>query len=87
MWISDYLTHHLRKPCAGQETIVRTGHGTMDWFQIQKDVCQGCILSPCLLIYMQNTSCEMPGWMKQKPGSRLLGEISITSEMQMTPPL
>ena len=39
------------------------------------------------LTYMQSTSCEMPGWMKHKLGSRLLGEISITSDMQMTPPL
>ena len=39
------------------------------------------------LTYIQNTSCEMPGWMKQKLKSRLLGEISITSDMQMTPPL
>ena len=39
------------------------------------------------LNYMQSTSCEMPGWMKHKLESRLLGEISITSDMQMTPPL
>ena len=41
---------------------------------------------PAYLTYMQNTSCEMPGWMKHKLESRLLGEISITSGMQMTPP-
>ena len=39
------------------------------------------------LTYMQSTSCDMPGWMKHKLGSRLLEEISITSDMQMTPPL
>ena len=39
------------------------------------------------LTYMQSTSCEMPGWMKQKLESRLPGEISVTSDMQMTPPL
>ena len=39
------------------------------------------------LTYMQSTSCEMPGWMKHKLESRFLGEISITSDMQMTPPL
>ena len=44
----------------------RTGHGTTDWFQIGKGVCQDCILSPAYLIYMQSTSCEMPGWMKHK---------------------
>ena len=42
---------------------------------------------PAYLIYMQSTSCEMPGWMKHKLESRLPGEISITSDMQMTPPL
>ena len=42
---------------------------------------------PVYLTYMQSTSCEMPGWMKHKLESRLLGEISITSDMQMTPPL
>ena len=42
---------------------------------------------PAYLTYMQSTSCEMLGWMKHKPEYRLLGEISITSDMQMTPPL
>ena len=42
---------------------------------------------PAYLSYMQSTSCEMPGWIKHKLESRLLGEISITSDMQMTPPL
>ena len=42
---------------------------------------------PAYLTYMQSTSCEMLGWMKHKLESRLLGEISITSDMQMTPPL
>ena len=48
MGIRDHLTCLLRNLYAGQETIVRTGHGTTDWFQIGKGVCQGCILSPCL---------------------------------------
>ena len=58
----------------------------MDWFQIVKGVCQGCILSTCL-ISMQSTSCEMPDWMMHKLESRLTGEISITSDTQMTSPL
>ena len=66
---------------------VRTGHGTTDWFQIGKGVRQGCILSPCLLNLYAEYSREMLGWMKHKLESRLLGEISITSDMQMTPPL
>ena len=55
-----------------------------DWFQIGKEVRQGCILSPCLLTYMQSTSCEMLGWMTSKLESRLPEEVSITSDMQMT---
>ena len=48
MGIPDHLTCLLRNLYAAQETTVRTGHGTTDWFQIGKGVCQGCILSPCL---------------------------------------
>ena len=48
MGISDNLTCLLRNLYAGQETTVRIGHGTMDFFQIGKGICQGCILSPCL---------------------------------------
>ena len=48
MGIPDHLTGLLRNLYAGQETTVRTVQGTMDWFQIGKRVCQGCILSPCL---------------------------------------
>ena len=163
----------LRNLYAGQEAMVKTGHGTIDWFQIGKGVCQGCMLSPCLfnlraslvaqlvrnlpavqgtlfwflgrkicwrrdrlptpvflgfpggstgkestcnvgrpgfsprvakiplekgtathsrilawrIIYMQNTWCEMPGWMNHKLESRLMGEISTISYMQMIPPL
>ena len=48
MGVPDHLTHLLRNLRAGQEATVRTGHGTTDWFQIAKEVGQGCILSPCL---------------------------------------
>ena len=48
MGIPDHLTCPLRNLYAGQEATVRIGRGTMDWFQIGKGVCQGCILSPCL---------------------------------------
>ena len=48
MGIQDHLTFLLRNLYAGQEATVRTGHGTTDWIQIGKGVCQGCILSPCL---------------------------------------
>ena len=92
MGIPDHLTCLLRNLYAGQEATVRIGHGTADWFQIGKGVHQGCILSPWLFICrvhhanMQSTSCEMLGWMKHKLELRLLGEISIISDMQMTPP-
>ena len=48
MGIPDHLTCFLRNLCAGQEATVSTEHGTVDWFQIRKRVCQGYILSPCL---------------------------------------
>ena len=48
MGIPDHQTWLLRNLYAGQEATDRTGHGTMDWFQIGKGVCQGCVLSPCL---------------------------------------
>ena len=85
--IPDHLTYLLRNLYAGQEATVRTEHGTTDWFQVGKGVCQGCILSPAYLTSMQSTSWEMLGWRKHKLESRLLGAISITSGMQMTPPL
>ena len=63
MGIPDHLTCLLRNLYAGQEATVRTGHGTIDWFQIGKGVCQGCVLSPCLFNFyaeyiMRNTGLE-----------------------------
>ena len=86
MGIPDHLAYLLRNLDAGQEATARTRHETVDWFQTGKRVHQGCILSPAYLTYMQSTSCEMPGWMKLKLKSRLLEEMSIKSDMQMTPP-
>ena len=85
MRIPDHLTFLLRNQYADQEATVRTGLGTMDWFQIGKGVHQGCILSPCLFNLYAEYS--ILGWMKHKLESRLPGEISITSDMQRTPPL
>ena len=61
--IPDHLTWVLRNLYAGQEATVRTGHGATDWLQIEKGVCQGCILSPCLFNFyaeyiMRNTGLE-----------------------------
>ena len=86
MGIPDHLTCLLRNLYAGQKATVRTGHGTTDWFQIGKGVFQGCALSSAYLTYMWSTSWEMLDWMKHKLESRLPWEISITSDMQMTPP-
>ena len=87
MGIPDHLTCLLRNMYAGQEATVRTGHGTTDWFQIGKGVCQGCILSPCFFnLYaeyiMRNARLE-----EAQAGIKIAGRISITSDMQMTPPL
>ena len=87
MGIPGHLICLLRNLYAGQEATVRTGHGTTDCFQIGKGVRQGCILSPCLFNLYASTSWEMLDWMKHKLESRLLGEISITSDMQMIPHL
>ena len=85
--IPDHLTHLLRNLYAGQEATVRTGHGTTDWFQLEKESVKAVYCQPAYLTYMQSTSCEMPGSMKHKLETKLLGEISITSDTQMTPPL
>ena len=65
----------------------RTGHGTTDWFQIGNEVHQGCILSTCLFNLYAEYIMRNADWMRHKLKLRLLGEISITSDMQMTPPL
>ena len=84
MGIPDHLTCLLRNLYAGQEATVRTGHGTTDWFQIEKGVCQGCILSPCLFNFYAEYIMRMLGWMKPKLKSRLPGEISITADADDT---
>ena len=87
MGIPGHLTCLLRNLYAGQEATVRTGHGTTDWFQIGKGVCQGCILPPCLFNLYAEYVMRNVGLEEAQLESRLLGEISITSDMQMTPPL
>ena len=73
----------------GQEATVRTGHGTTDWFQIEKGVHQGCVLSPCLFnLYAEYImQYSVLDWKKHKLELRLPGDISITLDMQVTPPL
>ena len=87
MGIPDHLTCLLRNLCAGQEATVRTGHGTMDYFHIRKGVRQGCVLSPCLFNLYAEHIMRSPGLDEVQAGIKIAGEISITSDMQMTPPL
>ena len=85
MGILDHLTCLLRNLCAGQEATVRNGHGITDSFQIGKECIKAVCCYPTYLTCMQSTSYEMLGWMKHKLESRLPGEISVTSDTQMTP--
>ena len=87
MGIPDHLTCLLRNLYAGKGATVRTGHGTTDWFQIGKGVCQGCLLSPCLFNLHAEYIMRNAGLEEAQAGIKIAGEISITSDMQMTPPL
>ena len=84
MGIPDHLTYLLRNLYAGQEAIIRTGYGIMDWFQIGKGVGQGCILLPYLFNFYAEYTMRNAGLGEAQVESRLWGEISITSDMQMT---
>ena len=87
MGISVHLPCLLRKLYAGQEATVRIRHGTTDWFQIGKEVHQGCVLSPCLFNLYAEHTIQNAGLDEAQLDSRLPGEISVTSDMQMTSPL
>ena len=83
----EHLTCLLRNLYAGQEATAGTGHGTTEWFQIEKGAHQGCILSPCLFnlnveYIMRNTGLE-----EAQAEIKIAGRNIITSDMQMTPPL
>ena len=77
----------MRNLYAGQEATVRTRHGTTDWFQIGKGVHQGCILSPCLFNLHAEYIMRNAGLEEAQAVIRIAGRKSITSDMQMTPPL
>ena len=87
MAVPDHLTCLLRNLHAGQETTVRTGHGKTDLFQIGKGGCQGCILSPGLFDLYAEYIMGNDRLDEAQVGIKLLGEISVISDMQMTPPL
>uniref|UniRef100_A0AC11DKS6 Uncharacterized protein n=1 Tax=Ovis aries TaxID=9940 RepID=A0AC11DKS6_SHEEP len=73
MGIPDHLTCLLRNLFAGQEVTVRTGHGTTDWFQIGKGVCQGCILSPCLFNFYGEYIMRNAGLEEAQAGIKIAG--------------
>ena len=73
MGIPDHLTCLLRNLYASQEATVRTGHGTTDWFQIGKGVCQGCILSPCLFNFYAEYIMRNAGLEEAQTGIKIAG--------------
>ena len=73
MGISDHLTCLLRNLYEGQEATVRTGHGTTDWFQIGKEVRQGCVLSPCLFNLYAEYIMRNPGLEEAQAGIKIAG--------------
>ena len=86
MRIQDHLTCLLRNLYGGQE-VTGLDMEQQTGSKLGKEYVRAVYCHPAYLIYMQSTSCEMPGWMKHTLESRLLREISITSDMQLTPPL
>ena len=85
--IPDHLTCLLKSLYAGQEATVRTGHRTTNRFQIGKGVRQGCVLPPCLFNLYAEYIIRNARLDEAQAGIKISGEISITSDMQMTPPL
>ena len=73
MGIPDHLTCLLRNLYAGQEETVRTGHGTTDWLQIGKGVCQGCILSPCSFNLYAEYIMRKAGLEEAQAGNKIAG--------------
>ena len=71
--IPDHLTCLLRNPYAGQKAAVRTGHGTTDWFQIGKEIHQGCILSPCLFNFYAEYIMRNAGLEEAQAGFKIAG--------------
>ena len=87
MGIPDHLTCLLRNLYGDQEATVRTGHGTVDWFQIGEGIPQGFILLPCLFNLYAEYIMRNAGLEEAQAGIKIVGELSITSHMHMTPPL
>ena len=85
MGIPEHLTGLMRNLYAGQEAIVRPDMKQQTGSKLGKEYLKAVYCHRAYLTFMQSTSCEMPGWMKHKLESRFQGEISTTSDMQMTP--
>jgi len=85
--IPDHLTCLLRNLYAGQEATVRIGYGMTEGFKIGKQAHQGCIWSACLSILHAEYILQHAKLDKSQPGNKIWGEISVTSCMQMMPPL
>ena len=83
--IPDHFPCLLRNLYSGQEATVRTSMEQTGSI-LEKEYIEAVYCRPAYLIYLQSTSCKVPGCMKYKLESRLLGEITITSDMQMKPP-
>ena len=86
MGIPDNLIHFLGNLYVGQEATARIDMEQWTGSKLGKEYVKAVYCHPAYLTYMQSTPYEMPDWMKHKLESRLLGEIAITSDMQMTPP-
>jgi len=85
MGVTNHLPFFLRNLCAGQEATVRTDMEKQTSSKLGKEYDKAVYFHLAYLNYMQSTSCEMPGWMNHNLESRLPGEMSKTSDMQMIP--
>ena len=87
MGILDHLSCLLRNLLQVKKQKLKPGMEQYIVSKLGKEYVKGVYYYPAYLAYVQSISCEMSGWMKHKPESRLPGEISITTDMQMPPPL
>ena len=78
--IPDHMTCLLRSLYAGQEAIVRTGHGTTDWSKLGKEYVKAVYCHSAYLTYVQSTSCEIPGWMKYKIAGRNINDLRYADD-------
>ena len=87
MGLPGHLTYLMRNLYAGQEATVRTGYGTTEWFQLEKGLHQGCILSPCLFNFSAEYIMKNAGLEKAQAGIKIVGRNINNLRMQVTSPL